>query len=297
MNESQNPFDSSEQNGNASSPNAPQQVGQDPSQMPRNDVGTSPSGEGNVNSARQDQPQSQTQLQPAIKQPEYGQIKVPEYGAMASQFPANYNPYVYGKPDQTQQQNNNNGNQPRHARNGQDNQFVGNGNGMGQYQGNQNGQNNMPNGGFGQMPGNGYGNNQNYPYGQPYNNGQGMAPDGPGTPGYQPDYHNGIDMNDPAQNPLKGHWDPMAIVSIILLFFPMTFLPIITGAISMWRTKKYHMKGFWTATVCMVLGVIATLFELWLISKGVNLNDWMQQMLNQYTSGGSTGGGDGPVST
>ncbi|WEV41406.1 hypothetical protein OZX57_04965 [Bifidobacterium sp. ESL0682] len=292
MNESQNPFDSPEPNGNVFPSNDSQPAGQDSSQTPRNDVDAT-SGNGNTGAV------AESQSQPAVAQPEYGQVKVPEFGAMASQFSSNYNPYVYGKPEPPRQ--NGNGDQPRQGSNVQGNgqqqgaQFGNHGNGMGQYQGNQgnpNNQGNMPYGGYGQMSGNGYGNNQNYPYGQPYNNGQNVL-GGPGAPGYQPDIRNGIDMNDPVQNPLKGHWDPMAIVSIILLFLPITFLPVITGAVSMWRTKKYHMKGFWVATVCMVLGVIATLFELWLVSKGIDMNSLMQQMMGQYGSDGSGSSGSG----
>lgn len=33
-------------------------------------------------------------------QPEFGQYNQPEYGAMSNQYPANYNPYMYGAPDQ-----------------------------------------------------------------------------------------------------------------------------------------------------------------------------------------------------
>lgn len=34
-------------------------------------------------------------------QPEFGQYNQPEYGAMSNQYPANYNPYMYGAPEQT----------------------------------------------------------------------------------------------------------------------------------------------------------------------------------------------------
>ena len=51
--------------------------------------------------------------------------------------------------------------------------------------------------------------------GQPY----GQQPNG--QP-HQPHYYHGIDLNDPNQNPLYGHWDSYAIISFILaLFFPV----------------------------------------------------------------------------
>ncbi|WEV66693.1 hypothetical protein OZX72_05315 [Bifidobacterium sp. ESL0769] len=287
MNEPENPLD---QNGTAHenpSSNAAPSTGQIPQGTHRTDV---------PNLATKSNNDTANPVQP-----EYGQMKVPEYGAMASQFPPQYNPYVYGKPEE-KPKNQNQQNPQMNAQGGQPNQQMGSGygNAAGTYQGNQGFRSNTPYGGPNRSSNN-YGNNpnnSNNPFDQPYNNGPAM-PGAPGTPGYQPDIRNGIDMNDPAQNPLKGHWDPWAIISIVLLFLPiMPFLPAITGAVSMWRTKKYHMKGFWAATVCMVLGVITTVFSFWLFSKGINVNELSQQLMNQYGSGsgGSSGvGSDGSV--
>ncbi|WEV73351.1 hypothetical protein OZX74_05205 [Bifidobacterium sp. ESL0798] len=293
MNESQNPFNTNGTDRQDPPANAaptgqvPDHPSPEDSQVtPGTNAGTDVS---NVVSASDD-------TKPA--QPQYGQMKVPEYGAMASQFPPQYNPYVYGEPEKKPQSQNQPSNQ-MNVQSGQGNSQMGSGygNGMGGYQGDRG---NAPYGGPGQVPG-GYGSNPNNFYGQPYNNPQPynngpVMPGGPGTPGYRPDMHNGVDMNDPVQNPYLGHWDPMAIASVILLFLPITFLPAITGALSMWRTRKYHMKGFWVATVCMVLGVIATVFEFWLIYKGININDLSQQLLNQYGSGSGGSGNDGSVS-
>lgn len=285
MNESENPFDQNGTEGQNPSPNAAPSAGQDSRQTP-----TEPS-QAPQESSAPDNTSSSNGASPS--QLQYGQVKVPEYGAMASQFSPQYNPYVYGKPDDRPANQNaqNQTNQPVNSPNGMPNQQMGGpfGNNMGDgYQRNPNNQGNMPYGGYNQTPG-GYGGNPNNSYGQPYNNGQMM----PGEPGYQPDMRDGIDMNDPNQNPLKGHWDPFAIVSVILLFLPITFLPVITGAVSMWRTKKYHMKGFWVAAICTVLGVVATVFELWLVSKGINVSDFTQQLQNQYAPG--SGGGNGSV--
>lgn len=281
MNESQNPFDVNGNGSGGPSTNAAPSGGQVPQRSAEESnapQGADVSSEGSATNGA------------SASQRPYGQTKVPEYGAMASQFPAQYNPYVYGRPDEKPKPQNGQTN----SRDGQFNRQPegGYGNGMGPYQGNQG---NAPYGGPYQMPG-GYLNNPNNSYGQPYNNAP-MQAGGPGTPGYRPDMHNGVDMNDPVQNPYLGHWDPMAIASVILLFLPITFLPAITGALSMWRTRKYHMKGFWVATVCMVLGVIATIFSLWLFSKGITLNDLSQQLLNQSGSGPAPGGsGGGSVS-
>ena len=73
--------------------------------------------------------------------------------------------------------------------------------------------------------------------GQPY----GQQPNG--QP-HQPHYYHGIDLNDPNQNPLYGHWDSYAIISFILaLFFPVPVLSALMGAVAMWRTRTFHMKG------------------------------------------------------
>lgn len=297
MNESSNPFKGLEPKDDLSSPNDVQPAGQSPVQTPYNPTNDDRSATDSGGET------GQIQAQPAIAQPQYGQTQVPEFGALTSQFPSGYDPYVYGKPEEeASQQSGNDSRFQQNRGNRNDNaRGAGNTNPMNGYFGGGNGQNdqnNAPNGGFGQMAGNGYGGNTNGFNGQQQYNGGRMPPaGGPGTPGYQPDIRNGVDMNDPIQNPLKGHWDPMAIVSIILLFFPLSFLPIITGVISMWRTKKYHMKGFWAAAVCVALGVIATLFQLWLLTKGINANDLMQQLLNQYSPSGTDNGGDGLVTT
>ena len=54
-----------------------------------------------------------------------------------------------------------------------------------------------------------------------------------------------LDLNDPRQNPAYGHWDAYAIMSLVLaVLMPVPVLPALVGAISMWRTKKLHMKGY-----------------------------------------------------
>lgn len=42
---------------------------------------------------------NESQSSNAPVQPQYGQVKQPEFGQMAAQFPADYDPYVYGKPE------------------------------------------------------------------------------------------------------------------------------------------------------------------------------------------------------
>lgn len=301
MNESPNPFDDLASDGNLSSRNDVQPAGLSPSQNPYRPTDGNPSGADGAGGGVPIQTPS------VVEQPQHEQPRIPEFGALASQFPPAYDPYVYGRPEETSQENSddiqlqqNCGNRNTNARNG--GRMSGSGNPIGRHFVGSNDRNvwqgDAPDNSVGRTSGNGYvGNANRYNGSQQYGGPQVPFTGGPGTPGYQPDIRNGIDMNDPIQNPLKGRWDPMAIVSIILLFFPLTFLPIITGVISMWRIKKYHMKGFWAAAMCVVLGVIATLFQIWLLAKGINVNDLMEQMLNQYAPSGTDNGGDGLVTT
>ena len=138
--------------------------------------------------------------------PKYGQYQQPEYGAMSGQYGPNYNPYIYGAPEpdtkkdsaaaagdnggaaQSQQAGQPYGQQPAWPGNQQ----------AGGWPYAQGGQQSGP----GAYPG-GYPGMQGQPYGQQPN----------GQP-HQPHYYHGIDLNDPNQNPLYGHWDSYAIIPL-----------------------------------------------------------------------------------
>lgn len=110
---------------------------------------------------------------------------------------------------------------------------------------------------------------------------------------------NGVDLDDPAQNPSYGHWDPYAIISFIMaLFLPVPFLSAILGGISMYRTRILHMKGFGLALAAVIINVLFTLSWLWMISAGVSMDDLLQQMFQTTIPStpagtGDTGGGNG----
>ena len=149
--------------------------------------------------------------QPEQDKPKYGQYQQPEYGAMSGQYGPNYNPYIYGAPEpdtkkdsaaaaginggaaQSQQAGQPYGQQPAWPGNQQ----------AGGWPYAQGGQQSGP----GAYPG-GYPGMQGQSYGQQPN----------GQP-HQPHYYHGIDLNDPNQNPLYGHWDSYAIISFILALF------------------------------------------------------------------------------
>ncbi|WEV71813.1 DUF4190 domain-containing protein [Bifidobacterium sp. ESL0790] len=211
-------------------------------------------GYGEVSAVR---PQSQ-QLQPQqSQQPEYGQMKLPEYGALASQFPPDYDPYVYGRPDDDKSKSNGNGNggQPRHRQ--------------------------------GSRAANGNGNDNGWPF--PYTGNNNQPQNGNPSDGHTPDMHNGVDFNDPNQNPLLGRWDSISILSFVFSFL-IPVVSLIFGGIGIWRTRRFHMKGIGFAIAGLILSVLSIAAEIWLLTHGLNLDQLSQQMLNQ-TMGGSAGDG------
>lgn len=236
------------------------------------------------------------------KQPEYGQTNQPQYGAMSGQYPG-YDPYLYGKPEPEQPKSGdaaaqgNQGNaQPMGAQpyagqgqQGQPYNPYGQQNPYGQP-----GQQNP----YGQQP-NSYGQpNQYNPYAQPNQyNPYAQAP----QQGQQP---NGMPMlqyfnpDDPQQNPFYGHWDSYAIVAFVCsILFSMPVLPAVIGILSLARTKRLHMRGRGLAIAAIIINVLTTLLQAYLLIKGININDLYSQMLNMYSGGGTGGGsGDGSIS-
>ena len=106
-----------------------------------------------------------------------------------------------------------------------------------------------------------------------------------GSP-HQPHYYHGIDLNDPNQNPLYGHWDSYAIISFILaLFFPVPVLSALMGAVAMWRTRTFHMKGFGLAVAAVVINVLYTIAVIWMAFNGYDAMSLYQEALQQLTGG------------
>lgn len=213
--------------------------------------------------------------EPEDNKPEYGQYHQPEYGAMSGQYGPNYNPYIYGapEPDHKTAPSDNAGAQPA----------AGRPYGYGAQP--QQSQSQQPDGRqpYGQQPGFGF------PYG--YSGAQGQ----PGGQA-QPHYYNGIDLNDPNQNPLYGHWDSYAILSFILaVFFPVPVLSALMGAVAMWRTRTFHMKGFGLALAAVIINVFYTLAVIWMALNGYDAMSLYQDVLQQFT-GGNSGSSDGSIS-
>lgn len=246
----------------------------------------------------------------------------PEYGAMAGQYPG-WNPYLYGAPEPEGQGQNGQPGQPaapaqpvsssQAATPSQPGQTSAP---IPQYPPVTPGQ---------PMPGqNGYGNGYGYgygapvspqnPYGQPYGAPQnpyvqpgypqaGQPQPGYGQPGWQqqPGYGQpgqrqprivfNVDVNDPNQNPLYGRWDLYAVIALVFtVLMPVPVLPALMGGMSMWRTRTFHMKGFWVALVAVILNVIYTIAFLWFMVNGMS-TDVYGQLMNGLTGGGTGDGG------
>lgn len=194
--------------------------------------------------------------------PEYGQCRQPAYGAMAAQFGPHYNPYLYGAPD------------PQSPQPGASAAPDGGGRGASTA--------------MGQTPPQGNGDSfAGRSYAQ---SGQGPFQQG------QPNYLNGIDLNDPNQNPLYGHWDMYAIVSLVLaVCFPVPVLSALMGAMAMRRCKMFHMKGYGLGLAAVIINVCYTIAVIWMAVNGVDVFTLYQQMLSEL-QGGSSSDGDGAIS-
>ncbi|MBW3089333.1 hypothetical protein [Bifidobacterium miconisargentati] len=246
--------------------------------------------------------------QPENNQPEYGQYQQPEYGAMRSQYGPNYNPYIYGAPDTSSSQSANGANdgtgapgtagaqpqtgwqQPNGMPYGQGGQPWQSGQPSGQQNGQQGGQF-----GPGYWPGS-YPGIQGQPYqGQFQQNSNANGQTGPRGQHRPPHFYNGINLDDPSQNPLYGHWDSYAIIAFVLaLFFPVPVLSALMGGVAMWRTRTFHMKGFGLAVAAVIINILYTIAVIWMALNGVDASTLYQEALQQLMGGmgGSGSSGD-----
>ncbi|MEE1297090.1 MAG: DUF4190 domain-containing protein [Bifidobacterium sp.] len=233
--------------------------------------------------------QSASQGTPAPKaQPQYGQYAAKDYGAMRSQFPAGYDPYLFGKPEtpepspEERHREQSEREARRMAANERDAQRRAEQAERMQHPG-------MAH------PGQGAGNGQPQGYGPgqgqygPWGPG-GMPPRGYTSPGKYPRYINGIDMEDPHQNPLCGHWDAWSVISFLLaLFMPVPVLPALMGWMSMRRTKTMRMKGYGLAVAAVVINVLYTIAFIIMTINGVDANTLMNDMLQEMGVGSGSG--------
>lgn len=202
-------------------------------------------------------------------QPEYGQYKEPEYGEMASRYPG-WNPYVYGAPEPDADDGGNNA-----GAGGDENDS-----------GSQGSRTTNPIAGYfgisstpSQRP--------DAPHSRDMNGSR--DPNGPANPS-DGRYHNGIDLDDPNQNPLYGRWDFAAIVGFVTALIGVPVLPIILCALSMYRTKLLRMKGRGLAIAGLVIGLLNLAVSLYMLIAGVDVYQLLSQLYGVDLTGGS---GDG----
>ena len=204
----------------------------------------------------------------------------PEYGAMRSDYPA-YNPYVYGAPDPVEQPSDQDGSARQHApamqsggaRPGYDQQQP-----------------------YGQpdwrSPAGGQQSQNGQPFQQPADMRNGQPAQGGRRQPNRMSRRYGVDLDDPRQNPLYGHWDPYAIIAFViaLLFSNMPILPAAIGGLAMWRTRTFHMKGFGLALAAVIINVLTSLLVLWAAYNGMSLTDVVLQMYGLDGTGAVSGG-------
>ncbi|MDF7663717.1 hypothetical protein PT282_03415 [Bifidobacterium sp. ESL0763] len=171
------------------------------------------------------------------QQPEYGAIKLPEYGALASQFPADYDPYVYGRPDDPKSKDKDKGKGGKGKRSNFDRAVFGDG-------------------------------------ARPQSRDEGR----------QRDMRHGIDLNDPEQNPLLGHWDSMSILSFVFAFL-IPVISLVLGVIGIWRARRFHMRGIGFAIAGIVLSLLSVAVEVWLMMHGISVEDLERKLLSQIMAG------------
>ena len=98
-------------------------------------------------------------------------------------------------------------------------------------------------------------------------------------------------MDDPRQNPLYGHWDFYAILSLVFaLLMPVPVLPAVMGGVAMWRTRNFRMKGYGLALAAVIINALYTVATIWLMINGLSAMDLYQQLLGgMVDQGGSEG--------
>lgn len=229
---------------------------------------------------------------------EYESQKKLQYGALESDFGPSYNPYIFGRPEPSDKEKAQQQNPQQNMPFGQPYQQ------QGQSQNGQPTNHNAAPYGNGhptnpQAPNNPY---QNNPFGFSFNpyaarpsQQQGnVTYDQNGIPhtqdGHTPRYINGLDVNDPAQNPWYGRWDSYSIIAFIFsVLFSVPVLPALMGILGIWRTRTFHMKGIGLAIAAVVINVIYTILFVWMTMHGISATDMLNNLMGQYSQmlGGS----------
>jgi hypothetical protein len=207
---------------------------------------------------------------PRAERPEYGERVEPDYGQMESQYPG-WDPYVYGKPDpDPEQQTTNPNTQP--------------------------GQQNQPQAVYSQGSAAPFNPNAQYSQGNPENQGNhmGQGPQNPQNPQNLRNPNNfffqgtPVNLDDPNQNPVYGHYDPFAIIGFVLSIFGVWFFSLPLCIMSFRRIPRMHMRGRFWAGAGIVISILQLIFEFVMLFGGFNPGSLFPSL-----SGGGSGGSSG----
>ncbi|MEE0653842.1 hypothetical protein [uncultured Bifidobacterium sp.] len=208
------------------------------------------------------------------------------YGAMDNQFPKDYDPYLFGRPEngETHEQ------VERDARD-EENRIE-----QRRAQRRAGNPMNMPVMGYGRqmgasgMPGMGQNVDPNAPFGDRRNYGADNRK--------LPRYVQGIDLDDPNQNVYYGRWDTSSIIAFVLsILLPVPFLPALLGSFGMYRTKLMRMKGFGFALAAVIINIVYSIAVIWMMINGVSTQEMLNDVLHMLGLNGSVGGTDGSSAT
>ncbi|WP_314688226.1 hypothetical protein [uncultured Bifidobacterium sp.] len=124
------------------------------------------------------------------------------------------------------------------------------------------------------------------PSSAPRTQGPKTAASAPAAP-HRPEMFHGVDLADPGQNPLYGRWDSYAVLALVFAFVGVPVLPAVMGGISLWRTRRFHMRGFGLAVAAIVVSLLITAVDVWMVKNGISIDMLIQWATGQSSSGTS----------
>lgn len=99
-------------------------------------------------------------------------------------------------------------------------------------------------------------------------------------------------QQEPSPNPFEGRLDVYGPISLILALLGVPILPAIMGLMCMWRTRRFHMRGFGWGLAAVIINVLSLMLGIWLVQQGFTTD----QLWSLVTGSGSTGSGSDMVS-
>lgn len=113
----------------------------------------------------------------------------------------------------------------------------------------------------------------------------------PGAPGA-----GRVDPSDPSRNPLYGQWDVFGPTSLVLALLGLPILPTVMGLLCMWRTRRFHMRGFGWGLAAVIVNVLTLVVDIWLVRQGVTADQLWSMVMGGTMPGSGSGSGSDSVS-